>query len=663
MAVTINLSAPQNQGPFPVAGGALVSLNVPQNSSTFLQYCTQPQVQSTVYQTWPNGTTSGQIATNVPYRNSLLLVKCLTGTAVLSIGDPDPANELPGVDWWTQNQVASGTTSAVSTNPVVIQQGGTGATSQVGALTNLLPSTTGAQAFAIAYDSTASIAYGWNQYVGWYVTPLTNDSAGLQTAITAQRSTSNWSCVLLRSDVTYNLTSQVQIIMATTGLDKSINIICEGGQATLNYSSLAASTAGLFVRGGAENFLVIEGINFIGNASNHAIEFNCNVNARVRRCHFSTNRWGVWFNNNLTNSFSEMCEIQDSHFEAVCQTAVRYTQSSGTNSFHGTGLRNCVIANDGSFPAIQIDGVSGGSAPTNCVVYGAPLEVHVFATGAPMTLINNDSAQVARFNGWIDSEETFTGSRVNVGKTPGSAATIVFQGTLHSLQDKLRLGDATLSPIASWAQPPASGIGTTDKPTHVQLALTNVSSFPAASRQVILDAQNGWHGIIRFQNTSSNYDCRYEMTFGRDSPNTGFMICHASLLEDNTAGYGTYTQGKIKFDVASDGLVSVNCTNWPDVGVFAFLDGWGYGQQENVRCNFLQVTSNKASQVDSSTFTVAFDLVSSQTLTVGRILQIYNREGFANSAVSTLSFGAGITTILVSSQCVSASVYGFNYAM
>lgn len=662
MAVRINLTAPQSLGPFPVAASGLVTLSVPPNSSTFLQYCTQPQVQGSVYATWPNGTTSGQVVTNVPYRNSLLVAKCLTGTATLTIGDPDPVNELPGVDWWTQNQPSS--SGAISSNPVSIQQGGTNATSQPAALFNLLPSTSGAQDFALVYDSTAAVDVGWNQYVGWYVTPATNDTAGLQNAITAQRSNSTWGCVLLRSDVRYTITSQVQVAMATTGNDKAINIRCLGGLAEINYSSMVAdSTAALFIRGGAANQLVIEGLNFIGNFSTSAIEFNCNVDARINRCHFSTNRYGVWFNNNLPGNFSEMCEIVDSFFEDECLQPLRYTQSSGTNSFHGTGMRNCVIANNGTLPVIQIDGAPGGSAPNNALVYGCPLEAHVFATVAPVTLIQNDSAQPCRFHGYIDAEESPANATITIGKRRGIASNISFQGPIHSLGPLLRTGDAKLSPIATWAVPPASGVADTDVPTHVQIALVNASSFSAGSRQVILDAQNGWHGIVRFLNTSANYDCRYEMTFGRDSPNTGFMICNGALLEDNTAGYGTYTQGKIKFDVATDGLVSVNCTNWPSIGVFCFLDGWGYGQTENVRCNFLQGTSNAIIQFDSSTFTALNDLTSSQTLYVGKSVQVVNREGFANTAISTLSFALGTTTVMVSSQCVSASAFAVTYGL
>ena len=98
MAQSYTLSGPQTDGPFPVSPRSIVSLNCTGGTATVL-YSAGQLVQSSAMVMWPLGIcTSGGVLQDISQDTLWVSLQVFSGTATLTISDPDPANSrLP--DW------------------------------------------------------------------------------------------------------------------------------------------------------------------------------------------------------------------------------------------------------------------------------------------------------------------------------------------------------------------------------------------------------------------------------------------------------------------------------------------------------------------------------------------------------------------------------------
>ena len=154
---------------------------------------------------------------------------------------------------------------------------------------------------------------------------------------------------------------------------------------TLNYAGISSNSSCLQFVGGSGyiSSIRVEGFKFTGNSTSNAIEICGQDGIKIRDCYFSTNGVGLLFNNRDSGSFTEFNVAEDCVFNTA-GTAVYYKVVSGNVSFHGSGLRNCVINMNHTYPTIHI---GAGAEP-----YNSPLSCQLFSDGVSTnTFIQSDN--------------------------------------------------------------------------------------------------------------------------------------------------------------------------------------------------------------------------------------------------------------------------------
>jgi len=210
---------------------------------------------------------------------------------------------------------------------------------------------------------------------------------------------------------TYVLSSQITKASSANGL----NIIGENAIGTiLNYASLPANTS-LFLIIGVESNTnsVISDLTFNGNTTSTAIEVQQQNFQLIQRCLFNTNKIGI----TLTTStgYTEYCVATDCIFQGCYQALFYNNTTTSFNSFHGSGLKHCQIAevSGSTLSPIQIGGST--TANNNFVVYNAVLDFQCWKTNTSTPIIqNNSTSNIINFYGTI-TVENFSGSNVTLG--------------------------------------------------------------------------------------------------------------------------------------------------------------------------------------------------------------------------------------------------------
>jgi len=167
------------------------------------------------------------------------------------------------------------------------------------------------------------------------------------------------------------------------------------------HSTFPINTAMLEVIGGSGDVdysQYCEGLILDGNSISGAIAFNNRGMGGYRNinCYYRNLSVGFQCSNTDGGNFTEFSVAENCRFLSSVATAFKYYRTSASAdaaSFHGSGLKNCVI-NKGSSYAISVVG--------DCLIYNAPLDFMCFASTA--TLISNGSIYSIRSNGTIRLE-------------------------------------------------------------------------------------------------------------------------------------------------------------------------------------------------------------------------------------------------------------------
>lgn len=195
---------------------------------------------------------------------------------------------------------------------------------------------------------------------------------------------------------------------------------CLTGFAIIDYSELGNGGAGFndalevddaaqpeyeaaFTVKGASGLVVLqefEGIVFRGNKNTAAIKLIGCDGVRPNRCIFTSNRYGVVFNNgSASGTYAELNAPVFCRWRGSCLTAIAYEKGGGDSSFHGCGLGNdCHVT------------VTAGRSPVligaGCQPYNAPLNANFWMSGVSAPLIRNKGL-TAHFHGNMKLEGSF----------------------------------------------------------------------------------------------------------------------------------------------------------------------------------------------------------------------------------------------------------------
>ncbi|MDX6058614.1 hypothetical protein ABLV23_23455, partial [Klebsiella sp. JN_Kp125] len=212
---------------------------------------------------------------------------------------------------------------------------------------------------------------------------------------------------------------------------------CLSGKAVIDYSELGDGGAGFndslevddaaqpayvtaFTVKGASGYVVLqefEGIVFRGNKNTAAVKLIGCDGVRANRCTFTTNRYGIVFNNGTAaGTYAELNSPTFCLFRGGCLTAIAYEKGGGDTSFHGCGLGNdChVTVTPGRSPVL----IGAGCQP-----YNAPMNANFWTTGITAPLIRNKSSLPAHFHGEMKWEGSY-------GTVMASGGLVYFYGAL-----------------------------------------------------------------------------------------------------------------------------------------------------------------------------------------------------------------------------------------
>jgi hypothetical protein len=358
--------------------------------------------------------------------------------------------------------------------------------------------------------------------------------------------------------VQYNFDDTLQLC---NGSFSHPNLIGFGKKKTVfNYPNLGAGKVLLSMKGGSGQLTgnFVYGIDFVGNATSIAVEFNGQCGSWVENCYFDLNAVGVRWYNERVNDFTEFCTIRGCEFRITCVLPREYKIGAGKNSFHGSGsaVSKCIY-NIGAGPYLQIDG-------PNCFIYNAPIYDQIFATSASATLIQNGNSTAptaVAFSGELTIE-----TNVSQVITLASGAPVYLTGPPPRAIGLVTGSGANILP------------GTAVRVETVAVHQDGSTSFTGAKTNSLVPLTTGANTIpsnirscCRFVDlilTAANYDYRYILAVDRDSTGgPGFVATVATLRTFNTAGYGP----PAPFTVDTSGNLIVTNAGFPASGVSAYV--------------------------------------------------------------------------------------------
>ncbi|MGS4355437.1 hypothetical protein ACKUSK_17575 [Klebsiella oxytoca] len=288
---------------------------------------------------------------------------------------------------------------------------------------------------------------------------------------------------------------------------------CPTGFAIIDYSGLGNGGTGFndalevddaaqpayvpaFTVKGASGYVVLqefEGIVFRGNKNTAAIKLIGCDGVRPNRCIFTSNRYGVVFNNgNASGTYAELNAPVFCRWRGGCLTAIAYEKGSGDTSFHGCGLGgDCHVT------------VTAGRSPVligaGCQPYNAPMNANFWMSGVSAPLIQN-KGMTAHFHGNLKLEGSF--------KTVLSAgAKVYFYGPISTWSgvDKGTLTQA----VRGGATGPRAGNLDFSGITEPQITRWDI----AAAGSVVAFAGYNEEAVVTVR--GSTLSCTFKITTGR----------------------------------------------------------------------------------------------------------------------------------------------------
>lgn len=203
------------------------------------------------------------------------------------------------------------------------------------------------------------------------------------------------------------------------------------GSKVANYTSLIfASGSSLILKGGSGVFsgAILSNLIFKGTDPLEdcplIIADQCGV--RVKNCAFTVAGVGAKLINEGKGGFTEFVVFDECIFRHTCKTAIEYVRLKGNDSFHGSGIWNCLIQGGLRKEGSQIIIGEG------CLLYNAPMQFSVFKRySAPV--IHHEGHPNSNVYGNITVEK-----RRSVVELVGPRTPLLILGNLSCLSENLR---------------------------------------------------------------------------------------------------------------------------------------------------------------------------------------------------------------------------------
>lgn len=188
-----------------------------------------------------------------------------------------------------------------------------------------------------------------------------------------------------------------------------------GKSSVFDFSNVAPGSSGMYIQGGSGQLLTAEwrNIGFSASGTQVAIEVDGQCGMMFNQLVFSNLAGGFLFHNKTAGSFGEYLVGDSCEFKSTCLKPLEYRVTGGNNSFHGSGLRNCLVNGATGYPVVTVgDG---------CFPYNSPLSLQLWPRGGPVTLVQHNGTVAtvpAIFHGTITLEPSAT-KLVTLGAGPG----------------------------------------------------------------------------------------------------------------------------------------------------------------------------------------------------------------------------------------------------
>jgi hypothetical protein len=276
---------------------------------------------------------------------------------------------------------------------------------------------------------------------------------------------------------------------------------CGPGRKSGGYSNLIfAPGASLIIKGGSGvlSGAQISDLIFTGtNPSSDCpliIADQCGV--RVKNCAFSNAAVGSKLVNHDKGGFTEFVVFEECFFKHSCNTAIEYIRLDGNDSFHGSGLWNCIIQGGSLKDSSEVIIGKG------CLLYNAPMQFSVFKKKSSPIIFHNGSTKSNVF-GNITVEK-----RKNIVELVGPSIPLIILGNLACLTENLR---TTFAFFCERVQCNSDGsLNFQRKPYSLKQIL------PAGGGDII-KFSNGESAFIAISILSSNYSFKYLLTVNIDN--------------------------------------------------------------------------------------------------------------------------------------------------
>jgi len=313
-----------------------------------------------------------------------------------------------------------------------------------------------------------------------------------------------------------------------------------------HYPNLSPSAACLTIIGGSGDItsIYISGIAFYGrldSTGTKGIVLDGQDGVIISKCLFDANKTGIHFWNNSGGAFTEFCVAENCHFSVNCGVKIYYSVTAGaTNSFNGSGFRNCQMNIDNGIWNDPFVVVEDGS-----LVYAAPMDGQFWVTGSASSSVllrnNNTGVLNCYWHGNITLESF--GPTIVLAQT-GVSTRNFFVGGIESLNEYFTYGALTVchdyyglaSGATTMSKKPWRVTGTaTTGTTTVNLNLPVADASLGSSCSFLLNVSLVGTGYI--------YTHVLSFVPGITTGQSAYVTTLANAQQFNSAGWGASTFG------------------------------------------------------------------------------------------------------------------------